>query len=129
MWNLFLDDLRKTSEAKNPLGVRNWVVARSIDEAKALVQARGAPTVISFDHDLGPEEGNDGYSFAKWLVDKDLDAYEANKDFLPPNFKFQVHSANPIGAENIENLLNNWLAYKKTLTESQLIVLKELWKI
>ena len=126
MWNLFLDDLRDPSEAANPLGITKWVVARSVSEAKELVMMRGAPSVVSFDHDLGLEEGNDGYSFAKWLVDKDLDALEMHKDFLPSNFRFQVHSANPIGAQNIESLLNNWLRHKRTMTEGELKFLKDL---
>lgn len=128
MWNLFLDDLRAPANAVNPLGVTKWVVARSVPQARELVAIRGAPTVVSFDHDLGHEEGNDGYEFAKWLVERDLDAVERHKDFLSPDFKFQVHSANPIGAKNIEELLNNWLCYKHTITESELLTLKELLK-
>jgi len=128
MWNLFLDDLRSPSEAANPLGITKWVIARSVSQAKELVTGRGAPTVVSFDHDLGHEEGNDGYAFAKWLVEKDLDAVEKHRDFLQPNFRFQVHSANQIGAANIEHLLTNWLQYKRTITESELLILRELLK-
>jgi hypothetical protein len=128
MWNLFLDDLRSPSEAVNPLSITKWVIARSVTQAKELVAVRGAPIVVSFDHDLGVEEGNDGYAFAKWLVEKDLDAIEHHRSFLPPDFKFQVHSANPIGAANIEHLLTNWLRYKRTITESELLTLKELLK-
>ena len=126
MWNLFLDDLRSPADAANPLGINKWVIARSVKAAKELVNVRGAPSVISFDHDLGEEE--DGYSFAKWLVEKDLNALENHRDFLLPDFRFQVHSANPIGAENIEKLLNNWLKYKRTITEEEMQILKELLK-
>lgn len=126
MWNLFIDDLRSPSEAANPLGISKWVIARSVPQAKELVTVRGAPTVVSFDHDLGQEEGNDGYEFAKWLVEKDLDAVENHTEFLPPDFKFQVHSANQIGAGNIEHLLTNWLRYKRTISESELSTLREL---
>ncbi len=128
MWNLFLDDLRSPAEAANPLGISRWVIARSVPQAKELIAIRGAPAVVSFDHDLGLEEGNDGYTFAKWLVEKDLDALSQHRDFLPPGFKFQVHSANPIGAENIEKLLKNWLKHKQTMTEGEMQVLKELLK-
>jgi len=128
MWNLFLDDLRSPSEAVNTLGVKHWVIARSVSEAKRLVEVRRAPSVISFDHDLGPEEDNNGYAFAKWLVEKDLEYLETYKDFLPTHFQFQVHSANLIGAKNIEGLLNNWLNYKKIITTEELVTLKELLK-
>lgn len=126
MWNLFLDDLRNPDEAVNPLGVQKWIIARSVPQAREITAARGAPTVVSFDHDLGRVEGDDGYEFAKWLVEKDLDAMERGKHFLPADFKFQVHSANPIGAQNIESLLNNWLRFKHTSTTEQLTTLKEL---
>ena len=41
---------------------------------------------------------------AKWLVDFCMD----NKVELP---KFYVHSANPVGADNIRGLLNNFIKH------------------
>jgi hypothetical protein len=43
-----------------------------------------------------------GYDLAKFIVDFVIDN---NSDLS--NFKFNVHSANPIGAKNIRTLLNN----------------------
>lgn len=60
---------------------------------------------ISFDHDLG--EDATGYDCAKYLVNFCLD-YNLN---LPKNFF--VHSANPVGAENIRMLLNNFDLYRR----------------
>lgn len=88
----------------------------------------GLPDAISFDHDLAdshytPEYFWDNYEeskkyqewnsknhtektgmdCAKWLVDYCMD----NKKMLPEIF---VHSANPVGADNIKGLLYNYAA-------------------
>lgn len=102
---LYLDDIR---EPKSD----DFVIVRSFEDAIKFVEANGIPEFISFDHDLGcDEEGNilkSGYDFAKWLVDSDI-----NKEFIfPDNFDFNVHSANPIGRNNIESILNNYLSFK-----------------
>lgn len=97
-YNLFLDDERE------PIPDRSWVIVRNYEQAIAIVQSHGIPTFISFDHDLGT--GKTGYDFAKYLVEYDLDRY--GKGF-PEGFDFTVHSANPIGKQNIEGLLNGYL--------------------
>lgn len=105
--HLFLDDLRDP-----PNDGRRWVVARSCDEARRIITGGGgwSPFFVSFDHDLGdqgePEET--GYTFAKWLIEQDLD----RPGFLHSNFSYRVHSANPIGAENIRRLLDNYLSVR-----------------
>ena len=33
--------------------------------------------------------------------------------FFPENFSWRVHSANPIGAANIEGLMSGYLAHKE----------------
>jgi hypothetical protein len=45
----------------------------------------------------------DGYAAAKWLV------YESGLDLR--NLQFKVHSANPVAAEQIRGLLNNYISY------------------
>ena len=47
-----------------------------------------------------------GFHCAKWLVDYCLD----NDLRLPP---FQVHSANPVGRQNIQSYLDNAKKYLK----------------
>jgi hypothetical protein len=42
----------------------------------------------------------------KRLVDMDLDA---NGRFIPSDFIYSVHSANPIGKRNIEGLLGEYM--------------------
>ena len=102
MYNLFLDDERFPSGDS-----MDWVVVRSYDEAVAQVLNWGFPSFISFDHDLGPDEKT-GYDFAKWIVELDMDHGVIDVE----NFEFYVHSQNPVGKENIEKLLENYLKMK-----------------
>lgn len=117
-WNMFLDDLREVSYTRRfrdllEYPVDSFVVARSYDEAVSLCKARGCPSVITFDHDLGLEsDGSEktGYDLAKWLVEMDLDA---EGKFIPEDFYAHVHSSNPVGAANIIVHINHYLAFRK----------------
>ena len=91
---LFLDDLRLCPDG--------FIVARTYNDAVNLIKEKGLPSMISFDHDLGEEKT--GYDFAKFIVNYCLDFK------LPPPL-YYVHSANPVGAENIECLLSNFEKY------------------
>lgn len=104
-WKLYLDDLRHPPSS-------DYVVARTVTEARILIHDKGFPVHISFDHDLGMDEKGrlleSGYDFAKWIVESDQ-----NGDiFIPIDFTFTVHSANPVGARNIFSLLDNYLTFK-----------------
>jgi hypothetical protein len=96
-YSLYLDDERE------PKGAFDYV-ARSNSEAKLIVRTIGVPAFISFDHDLGNDDDGTGYDFAKWLINLVLDE---GKGF-PIYFKYNVHSANPVGRENIEKLFENY---------------------
>lgn len=99
---MFLDDIRDPPSGE-------WFVARTCEEARNYCLELGhAPSLISFDHDLGVEAGEDGHEFAKWLVHKDLDI----SGFIPADFEFRVHSANPVGIANIEGLLRQYLGFR-----------------
>lgn len=95
---LYLDDER------HPQTDRPWQVVRSYDEAVAYITKHGIPNYISFDHDIASEP-NTGYTFAKWLVDQDLDGIHR----FPKDFAFNVHSANPVGHRNIDAYLTQYL--------------------
>ena len=99
-WKLFLDDER------DPVG-DDWVVCRDIYEAMRECAERGMPYHIQFDHDLGTPhfDDNNGYNFAKWIVDQILDG----RWKLPENFTWDVHSQNPVGSANINALLENFM--------------------
>lgn len=88
---LFLDDERWCKEDE--------ILVKDYRQFTYFVKTFGLPDFISFDHDLGLEES--GYDCAKWLVNYCLD----NNFRLP---KFDVHSQNPIGKENILSLLQNF---------------------
>lgn len=100
-FRLFIDDIREPSDS-------GWIIARSSEEAIHVIEAYGCPGLISFDHDLGGEDTS--MRIVKWLVDRDLDAAG---NFIPRDFRFIVHSANPIGSENIVGLLQSYLGHRR----------------
>ena len=101
-WKLYLDDIRYPDDS-------TYIIARTVEEAQQLIEQYGVPEYISFDHDLGMDEmGNilkTGYDLAKWLVEMDMDGVIT----LPKSFTFEVHSQNPVGAENIRAYLSSYL--------------------
>jgi hypothetical protein len=108
---MFIDDLRDPPDS-------GWVVMRNSEDAIACLNARGCPEKISFDHDLG---GDDiAMVVVKYLVEKDMDD---GGTFIPPWFTFLVHSANPVGARNIDGYLRGYLQHKNTNTDSSLFTL------
>ena len=102
---IYLDDIRTPKEEFD-------FVARSYDEAVAIIKRHGVPSFISFDHDLGVDESgvllHSGFDLAKWLVENDLDGVYK----FPKDFSFKVHSQNPVGKENIISLLDSYLKYR-----------------
>lgn len=118
---LFLDDERdpyKVSWVEMPLGP--WEVVRSFDTFVGWIEKYGVPSFVSFDHDLGLEsmriaqsnpallKGNKydglkektGRHCAVWLVEHCLE----NGIPIP---EYQIHSINPIGAENIRSVMES----------------------
>jgi hypothetical protein len=124
-WKLFIDDdcdgarkpaitvenirwrrrMNLPSDVPATAQLGDWVLARTVDEAMVAVTARGMPSFISFDHDLG--DGKDAITFVHWLVERDMDG-----DPFPLNFAFEVHSGNPIGRANIHGLIGGYLKFK-----------------
>ena len=106
---LFIDDIRYPFN----IGVdcTDFMIARNPFVAKQLIE-QYKPQYICFDHDLGIDDNGNlyetGYDIAKWLVEKDLD----DSTFITSQFKYLVHSANPVGKNNIESLLNNYIKQK-----------------
>jgi hypothetical protein len=96
---MFLDDVR---DAKVTYPNESMITVRSYEDAVTWIKENGVPSVISFDHDLG--DGCTGFDFAKWIVERDIDE---NSAFIPLDFTYMVHSANPIGRDNICGLLDN----------------------
>ncbi|SKB49530.1 hypothetical protein SAMN05660903_01062 [Salegentibacter salinarum] len=109
MKKLFLDDLRTVDMVYDYIQISEFEVVRSYDEFVAYIQKNGLPDFISFDNDLGLNElgevAPDGYAAAKWLV------YESGLDLR--ELQFKVHSANPVAADQIRGLLNNYIKFLK----------------
>lgn len=97
-WVLFIDDERFPVDESN-------VIARSVEQAIALMNEKGCPSIIHFDHDLG-DKAPTGMDLAKWIVEKDLDC---EQKFIPNGFQFFIHSQNPNGERNIRGLLIPYL--------------------
>lgn len=103
-WRLFLDDERLPPEDGN-----EWVVCRSLDEVKAAIRIRDClPAYVSFDHDLGLDTPS-GLKVAHHLCD--LDAFTGYK--FPKRFDWYTHSMNPVGRENINAYMANYMEWRK----------------
>lgn len=106
-YNLFLDDCREPNKFLND--IRAWVVVRNYSDFVKTVTERGLPDFISYDHDLADEhyvqsvdytkfKEKTGYDCALWLINY----CQKTKNPLP---NWQVHSMNPVGRININDLL------------------------
>jgi len=90
---IYIDDMRQPF-------IHNAIWVKSYDEAVAAmrnaVEVMNMPITltIDFDHDLGEEKT--GYDFAKWLIEQNYIG------------KFRIHSMNPVGANNIRQLLKHY---------------------
>ena len=100
MYKLFIDDIRNPTTS-------DWIVARSSAGALRTVQRFGMPHTISFDHDLGEEDTT--INFLNWMEKRLLDGTYV----FPKDFKYFVHSANPVGAANIHSKISQYLRYFK----------------
>lgn len=101
---LYLDDVR------NPKS-EGWNIVRNFDEFVRWITENGLPDEISFDHDLAEPDlssnkgfisyGKTGYDAAKWLCN-----YCWTNGLPIP--KWNIHSANPVGRINIQQLLSSY---------------------
>lgn len=105
-WILFIDDLRNPRYVSNDITVINAMkIARSSDEAIGLMMKWGMPIFIFFDHDLGGDDTS--MRVVNWLIEQDLDT-----GFMSEDIEFYVHSSNPVGKENIEGKLGQYLEFR-----------------
>lgn len=92
---IYIDDTRE-DYSKVPDGMA-IIHARTYAEAiNALKQAqdRNYHIIVDFDHDLGT--GKTGYDIAKYIV---------REGYPTAHLRFHIHSMNPVGAQNIRQLL------------------------
>lgn len=119
-YNLFLDDERMPKKAfeytYEPLYLSaDWIVVRNFYAFTTIIQNKGVPDMVSFDHDLADIHykkkvfnyddetiEKTGYHCAKWLIDYCID----NKIELPT--RVLIHSMNPVGILNIKSLFDTY---------------------
>lgn len=99
---LYIDDLRDI-----PAG---YVGCRTYAEAIGkFIDLEGQIECISFDHDLGEEKT--GYDVCLWLVEHIVvEGYPLPKEI-------NLHTANPVGRDNMYQLLMNYLPSVKITKE------------
>jgi hypothetical protein len=125
-WKLFVDDdahgMRRPSlTVENPAWrasmnlpavppetshLGEWVVALDAAAAISIIEARGVPAFVSFDHDLG--DGRDAMAVVRHMIEVDME-----RAAIPDGFSYEVHSANPVGRANITGLLDGYLAFRQ----------------
>ena len=122
-YKLFLDDKRVPSDVfnyiKNPIYLdEDWAVVTNYNDFVQVIEERGIPDVISFDHDLadfhyGVQDHLDqdyynlceektGYHCAQWLLE-----YCMNNSVDPPMATL-IHSMNGPGRLNIQSLFTTY---------------------
>lgn len=101
---LYIDDIR-TPKSKFDL------ITRSSKETIEFLKNNVCPNYISFDHDLGGDDTS--IPIIKFLVNLDMDM---DGQYIPYDFDFNVHSANPVGAANIESYINSYLKQRQKST-------------
>lgn len=92
---IYIDDMRQPL-IPEALWVKSYdeAIAALIDTTDLMDIDDFISLVVDFDHDLG--EGKTGYDVAKWLIDNSYIG------------KFRIHSMNPVGANNIRQLLKHY---------------------
>ncbi len=97
-WQLHLDDQWDDPEVPFRRPDKDFVPAKSTGEAIVLIEGKGQlPSFISFDHDLGGDDNS--IMLINWMINN----YYSHK--VPD---YTVHSANPVGKENIISKMESW---------------------
>ena len=101
---IYVDDTRKMPKDKIPKFCQEYYQTWGYKETIKLLAAeinKNSKIIIDLDHDLGGNKT--GYDIAKWIV---ASGYE--------HVEYVIHSANPVGAKNIDSILKHY-GYKKFL--------------
>lgn len=101
---IYLDDER------NPSTDKGWYIVRNLHELEKLVYIDKCfcqIDEISFDHDLGEEKN--GLDCLKFLVETDI---LVKGKLLHKDLKYNFHTANPCGRENMKSYLECYLKFK-----------------
>lgn len=97
-WELFLDDVRF------PVNLEAHI-ARSSYDALWMIEHRGMPYHIDFDHDLTGQDT--AMNLLSWMEATLIDGVIS----FPAGFTYAVHSQNPVGAQNIKHKMEHLLIH------------------
>lgn len=102
---IYLDDER------NPRR-NDFVITRTFNEfCNLLIESNRNNDLtieeVSFDHDLGEEKN--GMDCLKFMVELDMDNFGK---ILSNDFKWNAHTANPCGRDNMDSYIYSYLSYK-----------------
>ena len=107
MIKIWVDD-----EREMPKGYDLWIV--SVCDAIHQINicySRNLPIEISLDHDAGKyaNAGGDYIEIIKYLEEKSY-TLSCWKDYIKNNITFHLHTANPVGRENMRRIIkkNGW---------------------
>lgn len=105
MTKIYLDDER--SPKLNP---ESWIIVRSYGElVDKLKHIRLPIDEISFDHDLGGFMT--GFDCLKLLIELDINS---KGRVLSKDFKYNFHTANPCGRDNMMSYIKSYLKFKES---------------
>ena len=95
MTYIWLDDLRKAPEG--------YIWVHSVNGAKALLGKPGS-YLLDLDHDLGDyaSDGGDAVKLILWMLEN---GFHENPAYY---FIFRYHTANPVGRENMQALVERY---------------------
>lgn len=113
---IWLDDVRPIPEIcirhcvreEPEFGMNTYITfaAKSVNRAKFLIESavknnRYDHYLLDLDHDLGDyvEDGGDGYELIKWMIEN---------GYTTKNFKVRLHTMNPVGRENMQQLIDRY---------------------
>lgn len=98
MVKMWIDDIR-------PKPNEEWHHMKNSSDAIKFIKLNGMPDIISFDHDLGDDDTS------MKIINFIINSYLDNKLQINDNFTYFVHSANPVGSQNIRSKLDNFLKH------------------
>lgn len=102
-YRLFIDDERWPVDP-------HWVIVRTPLQAIEALEHYGFPYEMGLDHDLGST--TDGTELtAMEFINYLWKLAEEGTLVIPKDFKYSVHSQNPIGAENIRSKMDQLIRY------------------
>ena len=110
-FNLFIDDLRLPTDREVLESGLNkdltWTCVRNVQGAIWAITERGRmPDRIALDHDLGEEpftkEPITIMEFLKYIA---YEYWDGKAESIP---EYTIHSANPVGRENIKAFMESW---------------------